>query len=111
MARVGGRGGRDHSKLVLFVTTVMAEYSEHVANLEATATDRRAVWPVDEDERLRRRLVLENLVDLSHVVHRSLRDLNPVVREAAQWLTIGSARLIGRMCVAFGVQKLGGFVW
>lgn len=99
MLRDDIRGRRDPLELILFMTTLLAEYAEHVADLEVADTDYRTVWR-------RRRLVFENLVSLSYVVHQNLRDSDPVVREAAQWLTTGSAHLIGRMYIAFGARKL-----
>lgn len=44
-----------------------------------------------------RRLLLDELVDTAHLAHRHLRHDDPDVRREAEFLTVGTAFLIGRL--------------
>lgn len=91
------RNGDVHSgwaalELLRFAVEQMNAHADWVYRLETT------------DDRDTRRLVLDVLVDMSHVGHHFLRHDDQNVRDAAEMLTTGTAYLIGRMYNTFGTD-------
>lgn len=92
-ATIGGGGGRRGAlELMRFAIGQMYTQADWVGLLETA--DGHDAW--------HRTLVLECLLDMSHVGHSFLRHHNRHVRKAAERLTSGTAYLIGRMYTAFG---------